>query len=170
MTNTKLAIVGLLTLFLTASFVPAARASVESDKTRDKIVELATKLENDPLSKKARSRRKEVLTLLKSAPELRVDPCRAVLGDLLLSKKLGAQELYVQLEISTAKYIAEHPDVTGDRERAILGGLEGVLRTYEAMQIKYPFIEIETMQYIIERRENGELADYVREALANCNP
>ena len=171
MTNTRIALIGPLALiiFLAAAPPVAAQRFTTSDKDRERIVELATKLEADPLSKKARSNRKKALTMLGAAPDLRVEPCRALLGELVLAKTLGARELLVQLDISTAKYIAEHPDVAGDRERSLTGGLEGVIRTYESMRSVYPHIEIELMERILEYEARGDLAGYVREALADCD-
>jgi len=139
-----------------------------SEKDRRHVVELATSLETEPLSKKAKKNRQRVLDLIRAAPDLRVDPCRAVLGELLLVRKLEAQQLYVQLEISTAKYLVEHPDAFRDRERAILGGLEGVLRTYDAMHHTNPSLQIGFVDELVERQARDELDDYVHEALAEC--
>jgi hypothetical protein len=138
------------------------------EKDRREVVELATSLETEPLSKKAKKNRQKVLDLIHAAPDLRVDPCRGVLGELLLVKKLEAQQLYVQLEFSTAKYLAEHPEAGGDREHAILEGLEGVLRTYDAMHHTNPALVIAFVDELVERRSRDELDDYVREALAEC--
>ena len=168
MTNPRIAIIAALSLLLLASAATAQQLATHS-KDRERIADLATKLENDPLSKKARSNRKKVLTMLRSAPDLRVEPCRALLGELLLSKEMGARELHAQLEISTAKYLAEHPEATGDRERALAAGLEGVVRTYETMRHTFPAIDVEPMSPIMEAHKRGDLAGYVREALVDCD-
>ena len=139
-----------------------------SEKDRQNVVELATSLETEPLSKKAKKNRQRVLDLIHAAPDLRVAPCRAVLGELLLVRSEEAQQLFVQLEISTAKYLVEHPDAFEDRERALLGGLEGVLRTYDAMHHTKPALLIGFVDELAERQARDELDDYVREALAEC--
>ena len=171
MTNTRIALISALALIVLISAAPlgAAQQLVTNQKDRERVAELATRIENDPLSKKARSDRKKVLTMLKSTPDLRVAPCRALLGEMLLSREMGARELHAQLEISTAKYLAEHPDATGDRERALAAGLEGVIRTYASMRSRFPAIDVEAMGPIMERHQRGDLVEYVREALADCD-
>jgi hypothetical protein len=163
------ALLAVVLLVFVTNAVGAGRLTPTSEKERKKVVELATKLEDDPLSKKAKGWRKEVLTIIGNAPDLRVEPCRALLGDLLLTKRLEAQQLYVQLEISTAKYLVEHPEAASDRERALAGGLEGVLRTYDAMHHKNPSLTIPSVDELVERQARDGLDEYVRETLGDCS-
>lgn len=154
-------------VLLIVALVPAASAA-SSDKERRAIAELATKLEDAPLAKSAKKDRQRVLTLISAAPDLGVAPCRPLLGDLLFVRRLEAQVLYVQLQISTAKFLAEHPDAAGDRERALTGGLEGVLRTYDAMHRTNPALTIALVDELAERAAREGLEPYVRERLAEC--
>lgn len=164
----KLAVIGIGVLMLATTTAPAAQRLPSPEKTRKKVLELTAKLESQPLSKKAKDWRKEVLTYISNSPDLKVQSCRAVLGELLLVKRLEAQHLYVQLEISTAAYLAEHPEAAADREGALVAGLNGVLRTYTAMHRTNPSIEIPMVDELIARQGRDEIDDYVREALTDC--
>jgi hypothetical protein len=159
---------GLCAVMLLAAAVGAAQQMSLSVKDRKKLVELATKLENEPLSKKAPKDRKKVLTLIGRAPDLTVPPCRALLDELLLSKELGAQELRVQMAISGAMFLVQHPEASGDRPAVYEAGVEGALRTYENMRHTNPLVQIDAMDELLERRERGTLADYVRQSMAAC--
>ena len=159
---------GFCAVMLLAGAVGGAQQGTLSVKDRKKLVELATKLENEPLSKKAPKDRKKVLTLIQRAPDLTVPPCRALLDELLLSKELGAQELRVQMTISGAMFLVQHPEAAGDRAAVYAAGLEGALRTYENMRHMNPLVQIDAMDELVERRERGTLADYVRQSMAAC--
>lgn len=165
----RIAIAIVCGLFLVAHTPALAGQSKQVEKRRKEILKLATKLEEEPLSKKAVKNRRKVLTLLRYEPELTVEPCRALLHDLLLSKKLGSQELLVQMQISMARFVLENPTLAGDRERVLLGGLEGVLRTYAAMKRTNLLVEHERLDAMRERHDRGELPEVVRDALVDCD-
>ena len=129
----------------------------------------ATKLELEPLAKSAPKDRRKVLRLLSGAPDLQVEPCRALLGGLRLEKRLGGQELLVQLKISSAKFMIENPDLAADRYRVLLAGLEGVVRTYRAMHAANMLARLDLLDELEERDDRGELGEVVREALADCD-
>jgi len=139
-----------------------------SKKDRSDVVKYAVALESDPLSKQAKKNRVKVLTIINRSPDLLVPPCRALLGELLLSKQLGAAELRVQLQISAAKYLAEHPGASPDQEEALAAGLDGALTAYASMHNVNPLIQIDVMDELTERRARGEIRDVVRDALADC--
>lgn len=152
----------LVLLALAATAAPARGDDVEKDRRR--VAEIATKLEDAPLAKSAKKDRQRVLTLINSTPGLKIEPCRALLGDLLLIKRLEAQFLYVQFEISAAKFLVENPDAAGDRERTLAGALEGVLRTYDAMRRANPALTIEFVDDLAERARRDGVDQIVRDA------
>jgi hypothetical protein len=167
MTFARLMALGFCAVMLLAG-VAVGQQGTLSVKDRKKLVDLATKLENEPLSKKAPKDRKKVLTLIRRAPDLTIPPCRDLLDELLLSKELGAQELRVQMAISGAMFLVQHPEAAGDRAAVYVAGVEGALRTYENMRHTNPLVQIESMDELLARREQGTLGEYVRQAMAAC--
>ncbi len=153
----------------TALCASAAQRTPTSPKDRKRIAELADRLETAPLAKRAKKDRAKILTMIDNAPDLQVQACRALLGELLLVKRLEAQQLYVQLRISTARYLIEHPDASADRERALTGGIEGVLRTYENMHHTNPALTITFVDDLVERTARDGVDAYVRESLGDCD-
>lgn len=153
---------------LAPAAVRAGQRLPASDRDRDDIVKYATALESDALSKKAKRNREKALAIIGRAPDLTVEPCGALLGDLLLSKKLGARELLVQIRISGAKFVALHPDSAGDREHVLAAGLEGAISAYRAMRSVNPLVQIDEFDELAGK-SSDELGDVVRDALADCD-
>ena len=170
MTRTSRLLSLVICVAFAAATAPAARGQfVTPEKKRKEIVKLAIKLESQPLSKRAAKDRRKAMTLVRNASDLAVEPCRALLDELVLSKQLGAQELLAQLPISTARYAVENPSLAADRFAMLRAGLEGVLRTYAAMRRANMLVQIESLETLRERQERGELDEVVREALADCS-
>ena len=70
--------------------------------------------------------------------------------------------------VSQAAFIIEHPEKANDTLALLTAAVEGSLRTYESIlklkpKAKWPFLDD-----LIEKREKGQLGDYVRQAAANC--
>ena len=158
----------LVALILVAPRCASGQQLPASKKDRADVVKYAAALENDPLSKTAKKNRVKVLTIINRSPDLVVPPCRTLLAELLLSKKLGASELRVQLQISGARYLAEHPEASADQEEVLVVGLEGVLTAYRSMRAANPLVQIDLMDDLATRSSRGELRDVVRDALADC--
>lgn len=133
---------------------------------RRKAVETATLLENDPLNKDAKRLREELLKFLVEAPDIQVTLCTDVLGELSKIKGEYAPIVTGQLAFSTAKFIIEHPEQAGDRDRVFLAGVEGVLSAYRNIRKARPKVKIEQLDELLAKQQAGQLADSVKSAAA----
>ena len=157
-------------IVLLGSSSAAGRQAVPApEKTRKEIVKLANAIETNPLSKDARKKRTKSLQLIDTAPGLKLVACRALLGELMLSKKLGAIELRAQMQIAAARYLADHEGATGSDVETAVAGLEGVVLAYESMRRNDLRISIPEADALAEVYASGGLTAYAADALANCD-
>ncbi|HEX8491702.1 MAG TPA: hypothetical protein VF658_02570 [Pyrinomonadaceae bacterium] len=130
---------------------------------RAQAVQLTRFLETDPLNKDAKMARKWLLTWLTEVPDITITLCGDYLKPLLEKDKDYSKDIFFQMSFSSAAFMIEHPDQAADDVAVNKAGLEGALRTYEAIvkakpKVKWPFLD-----ELIQRREKGTLEEYVRE-------
>ncbi len=130
---------------------------------RRRAVEIATLLENEPLHKDARKLSQALLYFLIEVPDISVPICTDVLGDYKNIKGEYSPNITAQLTFSTAKFIIEHPEQAGDKDKANLAGVEGVLRAYQNIKKAKPKVEIKPLEELLAKQQAGQLAAFVRE-------
>lgn len=135
---------------------------------RQLAVAMATSLETDPLGKKAKDYRRELLTWLIVVPDISVTLCSEMLGDSKKIKGDYTSELVGQMSFSQAKFIIEHPEQAKDDEQVYLAGVEGVLRTYTAIKAAKPKVKIEPLEELLAKQQAGQLAEHVKSAMSKC--
>lgn len=140
--------------------------SSEQDRTR--AVETSRALEADPLSKDAATQRIWLIGWFRNVPDIHVKVCGSLLGPVLYSDKDFAINLVMQLVSSAGAFIIQHPEKANDDQAVNLAGLEGTLRTYESILRLKPKARWPNLDDLIENRDNGKLAEYVRGSVATC--
>jgi TPR repeat protein len=75
--------------------------------------------------------------------------------------------LYHQITFSEGAYILQHLAEPRDWQAAYLAGVQGALRTYESIQRKEPAQKSTWLESLLEKRERGDLADTVRQLVAD---
>lgn len=111
----------------------------------------------------------KALQIIQDERSLSLASCRALLGELMLSRSLGAIELRAQMRIAAGRYLADHVTATGSDVETAVAGLEGLVRAYASMQRNDMRVSIPEADAIAETYRNGGLAAYAAEALANCD-
>ncbi len=157
-----LALVAVVQLAIAQDRVPS------SPEDRAKAVQIARALESDPLGKAAKEQRRWVTLWIIQVPDISVTLCSHLLGPVLESKKNYSAEIFTQMVPSSAAFIIEHPEEAKDPARVYLAGVEGALRTYEAILKVKPKARWPYLDDLIEKRDKGTLADHVRDASAKC--
>jgi hypothetical protein len=147
---------------------PAQTRKPSAPEDRAKAVEIARSLESDPLSKNAKEQRNWMVHWLIDVPDINVKVCGNLLQPLLGSNKNYSAEIFTQMVPSSAAFIIANPDRAKDDVAVYAAGVEGSLRTYESIlkskpKAKWPFLDD-----LIEKRNKGELAEYVRQGAAHC--
>jgi len=156
----------LLALFTLQAQAQARKPSTPED--RAKAVEIAHALESDPLSKDAKAQRNWIVHWLIDVPDVNVKVCADLLKPLLDSNKNYSAEIFTQMVPSAAAFVIANPDRAKDDEAVYTAALEGSLRAYGTIlkakpKAKWPFLDD-----LIEKRDRGELTDYVRQVSSHC--
>jgi hypothetical protein len=146
----------------------ALQRGPSTPEERKKMVELITFLENEPLAKESKERRKEVLFWLTQVPDITVSVCADVLGGLKKIKGDYSSELLAQQAFSEAKFVIENPDKAKDDYSVYLAGVEGILRAYKSIKKEKPKVKIEAFEELEQKQEKGTLGEYVRVSMASC--
>jgi hypothetical protein len=88
--------------------------------------------------------------------------------DFLKTKYKYSSNLVVQLTLSSAAFIIEHPDQAGDKVAMYAAGAEGLLKAYAAILKDNPKAKWKALDEAVEKQGQGHLADYVRENSQGC--
>ena len=161
-------------LFIAVVFLCSVHSAWAQDKPstpeqRKAAVEMITFLETSPLAKEAKDYRLKLFTFLAAVPDITVTLCPNVLGEEKRRKGDYDSELVTfQLMFSQAKFIIENPDKANDEAAVFVAGVEGVLRTWEAIKTAKPKAKFPLMDELIEKRQAGTLAEYVKGGMAGC--
>lgn len=162
---------GLPTVLTLAVIVAQGQPQGQTPSTpeqRAKAVEIARLLETDPLSKDAKEQRRLITVWLFQVPDISVKMCLHLLGPLLDAKKNYSTEIFTQMPVSEAAFVISNPDKAKDEIAVYTAGVEGSLRMYESILKVKPKAKLPFLDDLIQKREKGELADYVRQTATHC--
>lgn len=166
--------IALVTTFLVFAFSAWARTQQRGPSTpeeRARAVQVAQKLQTDPLAADVLADREWLVKWLIEVPDMTVSLCSEFLGDMGDSKTGYPGAIIATMMASQAAFLIEHPDQSKDRNAQYLSGVEGALKAYEAIHAKDPNYKPAHLGELIEVRDKGKLADYVREtAKKKCEP
>lgn len=158
----------LLVIPLCQSAVYAQERGPSTAQERQTAVAMTTSLENDPLGKKAKDYRRDLLVWLAQVPDIDITLCTDILGDTKKVKGDYSNELIGQMMYSQAKFVIEHPEQAKDSEQVYLAGVEGVLRAYTAIKEAKPKVKIEPLEELLTKKQAGQLGDHVKSAMRKC--
>ncbi len=168
MNNLKALIILSLLLLFCAVSVPAQKRGPSTPEERKRAVEMATFLEEKPLAKEAKDYRAQLLVFLADVPDISVTLCTDVFGETKRFKGDYESELMAQMIYSQAKFIIENPDQAQDQSAVFLAGVEGVLRTWQAIKTAKPKAKFQLLDELLPKQQAGTLAEHVKEGVARC--
>jgi hypothetical protein len=157
----------MLVLLCCVSSVYAQKRGPSTPEERKKAVAMATFLETNPLAKEAKEMRGALLHFLTEVPDISVTLCTNVFGDSKFKGDYEA-ELLGQTAFSQAKFIIEHPDQAQDEAAVQLAGVEGVLRTWQAIKTAKPKAKFPLLDELLAKQQSLTLAEHVKENLQGC--
>jgi len=154
---------------LTAASAPGQDRKATTPEKKAQVLATIDLLETDPYHKDAKAYRAGVLAWLTDAPDVTVKLCADVLGDIKKMKGDDGAALFGQLAFSEAKFILQNPDMASDDFAVNMAGVDGVLKTYDAMKKARPKVKFDNLEQLIELRVQNQLDASVRAALAKCH-
>ncbi len=144
----------------------AARGPATGEE-RARVVRLAAELEARPLGKQADRQRRWLDGFLVEVPDIHVPVCRNLLLPMVQDSPL-ATPLVAQMLYSGAAFLVEHPERAGDEFAIYQAGVAGALRAYESVSRDKPRRRIALLDQLVQKRERGELARFVRDGMTGC--
>jgi hypothetical protein len=139
-----------------------------SAEERKRFIEVTKKLEQDPLDDRLRADRSWALKWLEDVPDINVNMCSSVMGDLGHSRYRYAPQLGAQFGLEMAVFLIEHPNQSGDLNAQYMAGLQGALRAYKNILKTQPMAVSAQMEALINLQDKGKLEEYVRERAKEC--
>jgi len=164
----KTFITGVLALLCCVSSVHAQKRGPSTPEERKKAVEMVNFLETNPFAKEAKEIRGALLHFLTEVPDISIKLCTSVFGEPKKFKGDYEAELLGQTAYSQAKFIIEHPDKAQDEAAVQLAGVEGVLRTWQAIKAAKPKAKFPLLDELLAKQQSLTLAEHVKENLPDC--
>jgi hypothetical protein len=137
----------------------AVIASTPEERTH--AVEIARKLEKQPLGKRASEQRAEMVRWLMNDSGLGLHWCTGILLDFESSDKELAQAIIVQAFISGGAFGAEHPNQAGDLRAVAFAGVQGAIRAYQSVLKRDESKRHEFMDRLVRLMNEDRLNEYI---------
>jgi hypothetical protein len=135
---------------------------------RTKAVQIARDLETDPLGPNAKEERSWITVWLIQIPDITVKFCTDLLGPRPTPDGSHMSEISSQMLYSGAAFMIENPKKKNDQEAVYLAAVDGALKSYEAVLKKEPQARWPFVDGLIEKRGQGKLEEYVKQAMKKC--
>lgn len=158
----------LLLLFSLLAAVAQSRNPATAEQ-RQRVVAIAHKLETTPLDQTLFPEREWAKQWVIENPDVRIRMCLQLLPDLRRPRYKFRPEILDQMMLSSAAFLIEHPDKTGDHLAENVGGLQGVLKAYSAIVKANPDARVQALDDMLEKEGRGKLVEYARETIQACH-
>ena len=158
------------TLLLLSSLATAVQVrDAATAEPRQRVVAIAHKLEATPLDQALFPEREWAKQWVFENPDVRIRMCMQLLPDLRRPRYKFRLEIVDQMMLSSAAFLIEHPDKTGDHLAENVGGLQGVLKAYSAIVKSNPDARVQALDDMLEKQSRGELLVFARQAIKACH-
>ncbi len=157
--------IAVLLLFMSAPlFAQGGKPSTKEE--RDRAVQIAHKLEANPLDESLKPDRVWLLKWASDASDFTVSLCAGKSEFRKKNYKYGAELTFQKLASATA-FIVEHPDQQQDKVAQELAAVNGTLNAYEAILKVDPKGHTEYWDDLLKRRQDGNLKEFVSNYVAS---
>ncbi len=154
----------ILVFVVSVAVAQTADAPPSTPQERKQIVELAKKLEQNPLDESLRANAMRLSQRIIDVPDITVTICTSAMPWIQEHYRY-APELAMVYTFAAAAYVIEHPEKdSGDSSWA---GIEAALRAYQNIVKKQPNAKSRAAERMLEDEKSGKLEKLVREG---CGP
>jgi hypothetical protein len=153
-----------------STLAAAQQRGPSTPEERARAVQTAKSLQSDPLAHDVEEDREWLIKWLIEVPDISVKMCTTFLGDLGGSKSGYPGAIIATLLASEAAFVIEHPEKAKDVGAVYFAGVDGALRSYEAIRSKDASYRLSHLDDLIQKRDQGKLADYVHGTAKKCKP
>jgi hypothetical protein len=158
-----------LALFLLATVANAVGRGPSTAEERQRFVTITHNLEQSPLQESLHADRDWAYKFLNDIPDISIDVCTSGLGDFIRQRYQYSNEIQYQLVFSTAAFMIEHADKARNLGLLHMAGVEGALKAYSSILKSKPDAKLPALDALVQKQQQGTLADFVREATKGCH-
>jgi hypothetical protein len=148
--------------------VCAQQRGPSTAEERTRAVQTAKSLQVDPLAANIQADREWLVRWLIEVPDISVKMCTTFLGDLGDSNSRYPGAVIATMLASEAAFVIEHPEKAKDVQAVYLAGVDGALTGYQAIHNKDSSYHVSHLDDLIQKRDQGKLAEYVRSVAKKC--
>lgn len=167
-TSLRIVVVLFLALFAGAQDQEEPKRPPSTPEERKRFVALVHKLEKTPLDTSLDSEIKWALQWLYDIPDINVTVCLDPLGRFVNEKYRYDSRIRGQFVLGMGAFLIEHPQKTADNGATYLAGVESALKAYKSILKTKPDAKSRGLDDLVSKQDNGELANYVRDASKGC--
>ena len=148
----------------------AQQRGPSTPEERARAVQTAKALQSDPLAPDVQEDCEWLVKWLIEVPDISVKMCTTFLGDLGDSKSGNPGAIIATMLASESAFVIEHPEKAKDVDAVYFAGVDGALRSYEAIRLKDASYRLPHLDDLIQKRDQGKLSDYVHATAKKCKP
>jgi hypothetical protein len=161
-------VVATVAVFSTQAGAQQRGPSTPEDRAR--AVQTAKSLQSDPLAPNVQEDREWLVKWLIEVPDISVKMCTTFFGDLGDSKNGYPGAIIATMLASETAFVIEHPEKAKDVDAVYFAGVDGALRSYEAIHSKDASYRLSHLDDLIQKRDQGKLANYIHATAKKCKP
>lgn len=125
-------------------------------------------LESTPLTEESRRQRTLLFQWLTESPDVHLKWCAGILTDMPPEDEDYWAGVVVQVILSAAAFVMEHPADSSDDLLVARAGLRGALRTYRATLAALPNRDSPFLAALAAQEDAGKSDDYIRSRMSAC--
>jgi hypothetical protein len=146
---------------------PGSKSSTAEERQR--VTSIAHKLEASPLDAALAPDAEWAKQWVVENPDVRIRVCTQLLAGMRTPKYEFRHELIQQMMLSSAAFLIEHPDKSGDHLAESVGGMEGLLKAYSSILKSRPDAHAKALDDLLVKQSQGKLNDWVRDTITVCH-
>lgn len=135
---------------------------------RKRFLTLVHKLEKTPLDQSLNSEVAWALKWLEDIPDVNVSICFDPLGPFIIEKYRYDSRIRGQYVLGMGAYLLDHPQKAADNRAQYLAGVESALKAYKSILKTKPEAKSQGLDGLVSKQDEGQLADFVRDASKGC--
>jgi hypothetical protein len=164
--NLSAALLGCALLAAPASAIAAGRGP-STPEERKQALEYIQHFMADPLNPALKSEISWVVEWTIEIPDVHVSLCNII--ELPKGNKKDSQTLFTAMLMAQTAFAIQNPDKQNDDLAQYQAGVDGVLRIYELLLKSNPKDHQLILDSLIQRRDAGTLAQWIKDRAVNCH-
>jgi len=135
-----------------------------SDISRAQAIQYARAAEQNPLDPSASEQRNQAMKFFENDHTSHVLLCQSIFNEFVGNKKDHAHDISLQMLISAAAFLAEHPGSAQDSTKQNLAGVDAALNVYVKFLASDPKTQTHYLDDLLKKRDDGKLEQAIQKS------